>query len=139
MRQLVIGDVVATGVDQAAAVHEGHRRARLVGSQPFRDQLAREHARDADAGRAGADQHEALAAQAALRAARRQQAGEDDRAGALDVVVEARQPVAIAIQDAQGVVLLEVLPLQHGCREDRLDGLDERLEDLVVVLAAQAR
>ena len=62
----------------------------------------------------GAQEQDPLAGQAALFAARGEQAGEDDGAGPLDVVVEARQAVAVALQDAQRVVLLEVLPLHDG-------------------------
>ena len=69
------------------------------------------------------------------RAAR--QARQDDGSGALDVVVEARQPPPIPLEDAHGVVLLEVLPLDDGGREDSRDGVHERLHDRVVGGAAQ--
>ena len=82
------------------------------------------------AGGAGAEEHDPLAGQAALFAARGEHPGDDDRAGALDVVVEAGQPVAVAIEDAEGVVLLEVLPLDDGAPgKTRRDRLDERLDE----------
>jgi hypothetical protein len=56
---------------------------------------------------------ETLLGQGAVRCAHgSQDSGQHHGAGALDVVVEARDPVAVSIEDADGVVLLEVLPLQ---------------------------
>ena len=66
----------------------------------------------------GAEEHEAVGREAPTLPPCGEQAGEDDRAGALDVVVEARLPVAIAIEDADRVVSLEVLPLDDRRRED---------------------
>ncbi len=62
-----------------------------------------------------------------------------DRGRALDVVVEARDPVPVAVEHPDRVVLLEVLPLQDGVREHLVDRLDERLEEPLVRLAAQPR
>ena len=73
------------------------------------------------------------------RAHARQHAGHDDRGGALDVVVERRDAVLVAVQDAQGVVLLEVLELDEAARPDRLDAGHEGLDELVIGGAAQAR
>ncbi len=86
-----------------------------------------------------ADEHEAVGRQAPALPASGEQAGEDDRSGSLDVVVEARLPVPVAVEDAHRVVLLEVLPLDDGRREDPGHGLDERLDDRVVRRAAQPR
>jgi len=43
--------------------------------------------------------------------------------------------VAVAIEDAQSVVLLEVLPLNNRAREDASYSVDERFDDCVVVVA----
>ena len=65
-------------------------------------------------------------------------AAADDPGRALDVVVEARDPVAVVVQQLYGVVLFEVLPLQKGVGKDLLDGLDEAVHKGVVVLAPEA-
>ena len=66
-----------------------------------------------------------------------QDPGHDDRRGPLDVVVERRHAIAVAVEDAQRVRLLEVLPLDDAARPDLGDALDEGL-DQRVVLGARA-
>ena len=56
----------------------------------------------------------------------------------LDVVVETREPVAVVVELADGVVLLEVLPLQQGMGEHQLDRADEGLDEGFVRFASQA-
>ena len=68
----------------------------------------------------------------------RQQRAGGDGGGALDVVVEGAQPVAIALQQAVGIALGEVLPLQQHMRPALGDGLDKGLNE-VVVFGARAR
>ncbi len=113
-------------------------RLRVAARHAVGAQGGANHASDAGAGCAGAQEDEPVLAQ---RPAERPYGGQDPRqhdgAGALDVVVEARDAVAIAIEDLDGVVLLEVLPLQHGARADVQDGADEGLEEIVVLGAAQ--
>jgi hypothetical protein len=46
--------------------------------------------------------------------------------------------VTVAVEQADRVVPLEVLPLEHGVGEDLQDALDEGLDELVVGGAAQA-
>ena len=75
---------------------------------------------------------------AAEQAHRCEQPAEDDRCGPLDVVVERAVPVPVAVEDAQGVVLLEVLPLDHAARPALGDAGHERLDEGVVGGAAQA-
>ena len=87
------------------------------------------------------DEHDPrLGERPAARAQRREEPADDDRGRALDVVVEARQPVAVAVEDAQRVVLLEVLPLDEAAGQDlAATAVDERLDELVVGRAAQPR
>ena len=59
-----------------------------------------------------------------------------DRRGALDVVVEGAEPVAIAIEQPRGVRLGEVLPLQQHVRPALRRRGDELLDEVVVFLAA---
>ena len=62
----------------------------------------------------------------------------DHGGGALDVVVEARDPVAVAVEQPDRVVLLEVLPLQEGVGVDLGPRFDERVDERVVGFAPQA-
>ena len=95
---------------------------------------------DADPRGAGPDQHDARVAQSHPEPAQAgQDPGHDDRRGPLDVVVERRHAIAVAVQDAQRVRLLEVLPLDDAARPDLGDALDEGLDQRVVLRPAQAR
>ena len=67
----------------------------------------------------------------------KQRAGRHRR-GALDVVVEGAKPVAIALEQARGVALGEVLPLQQHMRPALVDRGDEFLDEIVVVGPAHA-
>ena len=67
-----------------------------------------------------------------------QHAGDDDRGGALDVVVEGRHAVAVAVEDAQRVGLLEVLPLDDAAGPDLGHARHERLDQRVVGRTAHA-
>ena len=68
---------------------------------------------------------------------REQRAG-GDRRRALDVVVEGAEPVAVAVEQPSRVVAREVLPLQQHVRPALGHGGDERLDEIVVLLAAHA-
>ena len=60
-----------------------------------------------------------------------------DRGRALDVIVEAGDPVPVAVEQPERVVLLEVLPLHDGAGIDLADRLNEGLDERVVARAAQ--
>jgi len=69
---------------------------------------------DAGGRLAGAEAHEGLLRQRlAGDAQRREDAGHRHRGGALDVVVEAADAVAVLLQQGEGVVVGEVLELHH--------------------------
>ena len=106
---------------QAVAVEVGDREVqRLAGEARALERVAQQ-AGDADAGRAGAEDHDALLGQRdAGRAAAGHDAGHGHRGRALDVVVEAGDALAVAVEQAEGVDLLEVLPLQQRLREAEL-------------------
>ena len=65
--------------------------------------------------------------------------GDHDRRRALDVVVERRHAVLVAVEDAQGVLLFEVLELDEAAGPDLLDTGHERFDDRVVRRATQPR
>ena len=79
-----------------------------------------------------------LRQRAPRRPERRQYPRHRHDGGPLDVVVERADPVAVPLQQADRVVLLEVLPLEDGARVDLADARHEGLHHLVVRLAAQA-
>ena len=114
-------------------------RDRRLG-HPFLEHREPEQPGDADAGRPGADEHDPRVGEPRAEAAQAgQHAGDHDRGGALDVVVEGRHAVPVAVEDAQRVVLLEVLPLDDAARPDLGHALDERLDQRVVGRPAQPR
>ena len=59
-------------------------------------------------------------------------------AGALDVVVEGEQPVAVALKDAAGIAPREVFPLQQHVRPALRDRGHEALDVSVIVVAPHA-
>jgi hypothetical protein len=128
--------VAEAAAHQQAAAVEHADRVRVAARLADR---AGELAADAQSRRAGAQHHRALRGERGAAAAqRRQHAGETHRARALDVVVEGRQALAVTVQQARGIVLAEVLPLQQHAGEHLAHRRDELLEQRVVGLAAQA-
>ena len=121
------------------AVEHDDGRGRCAGIHPFRDEFALEHGGDADGRPTRAHEQELVRRQTPTSSAGCEQAGQDDGPSPLDVVVEARQAVPIGVEDAHRVVLLEVLPLEDGRREDPGDCPHERLDDRFVCRAAQSR
>ena len=138
-RPLIVRQCRTIGVNQAMRVEHDHRRGGRARVHSLGHQFPLQEGGDADGRPSRAEEHEAIRREATSLPACGEQAREDDRTGALDVVVEARLPVAIAIEDADRVVLLEVLPLDDGPREDPGHSVDERLDDRVVRPAAQPR
>ena len=112
------------------------RRARV---QTGLHHSLKQQLRDAAAGRAGAEDRDALLGQrhAGHLDGGEQRAGRD-RGGALDVVVEGAEPVAIAVEQPRRVVLGEVLPLQQHVGPALCDGADELLDEVVVILTPHA-
>ena len=102
-----------------------HRRHRQVGNPRRRFTRARKHQPLLRQCRAG-------------HAQRRQQARQRDGGGALDVVVERADAVAVLAQQAERVVVGEVFELDDHAGEDRLRGVDELVDEVVVGLAGEA-
>ena len=105
--------------------------------QSLRHHLALNHGQHADACRPRAQHHDLLLRQRAagdLRSA--VQRAEGDGRGALDVVVEREQLVAVALEDRQCVRGGEVLPLQQHVGQFVVDGGDELVDELEVVVVA---
>ena len=90
-----------------------------------------------DAGRRFAgteEQHGLILELAAGHAQRREQAGKRHRRGALDVVVEGRDLVAIFLQQMKRRVIGEVLELDQHAGEHLPRGGDELVDEVVIGL-----
>ena len=124
---------------QAVAVEGVDAAARLRFAQAFFLHGGDQQIDDADARRSRAEHGDGLLAE-------RDSGGVDggeqscrgDGRGALNVVVEGAEAVAIALEQARRIGAGEVLPLQKNVRPAALDGADEGLDEIVVLLAADA-
>ncbi len=106
-RALVFVYLVAPVEDEAARVKHHDREAKAGAGVLLADNRLDE-ARDAGAGRTRAHENEPLGGQRlAAHPQRGQQPGDDDRGGALDVIVEARDAVAVAVEQPDGGVCLK--------------------------------
>ena len=133
-RHLELLQVGHVARQQTRPVDEVEPFPRLGIGQPVGPHGEDELLGDTGAGRSGTDDDDLLITDRAVGLAQsRQHGGHGHRGRALDVVVERAQVVAIAIEQEMGVVFGEVLPLQHHVREDLLHGLDERVDERVVV------
>src|ERR1019366_25714 len=123
----------ATGVDEDLAL------AHFVFGQALGEQGRAQEAANTDPGGARADQHKALLAQGLPNQAQAgQDAGQGHGGGALDVVIEAGQAARVAAEQAKGIGLLEVLPLQQLPREHALDRAHELFDEGIVLRPAHA-
>src|SRR4029453_17364826 len=90
---------------------------------------------DAHAGGAGAvDDHPLVAHPAAGGLDGGEGGGHHHRRGALHVVVERAHVTGVLVEDASGVAGAEVLPVQHGVREQLRRGGDVGVDQVVVAL-----
>ena len=141
-RQLALRgvEILAAVVDLPARIDQHECPADVGLVHPVVEHGKPDQPGDADPRGARPDQHDARVAQSHPQPAQpRQDPGHDDGRGPLDVVVERRHPIAVAVQDAQRIRLLEVLPLDDAPRPDLGDALDEGLDQRVVLGSAQAR
>ncbi len=139
-RQLVPREVAARGHHEPLRVDEpaAASRLRLVG--PFLHHRGDDQLADPGRGRAGAvEEHPLLAERPPGGARRGVEPGQRHPGGALDVVVERADPVAVALEDAEGVLGREVLPLEQRVGEDLLHRVDELGDERLVLGAAQPR
>ena len=111
----------------------------LVCRNPGRHERARRLSGDADTGRTGADDdHPQVDEWSGADAHAADDCCDGDGGGALDVVVERADAVAMRVEQPVGVALGEVLPLQQHARATIVQRRHERADQLVVLLVAQA-
>ena len=131
----VLGEIGAILGEQPDDVDDPDPFPRGLFGQPLRHHFPADHVQHADAGRAGAEHHDLLLRKRATGNLRGTvQCTDGDRGGALDVVVEGQQLVAVAGQDRLGVRGGEVLPLQQHVRQLLLHRGDEFVDERVVVV-----
>jgi hypothetical protein len=93
---------------------------------------------DPNARRAGAGIHDSLLGEFFVRDSHRgQDAGQRDRRRCLNVVSETRQSLAVAVEYLECDAPVEVFPLRQRSGKDFFHTFDERLDEIVVRLAAQ--
>ncbi|GDY63859.1 hypothetical protein SAV14893_032520 [Streptomyces avermitilis] len=116
VRHLEVAEFVAlVGGEQAVAVDAPEAGGGLVGREPFGDEGVPELVGDADTGAARAEDDDPVVAQGQVTGlGAGEDGGEVDCAGALDVVVEGEDVVAVVVEDAAGVGGSEVLPVQQS-------------------------
>ena len=133
------GDGFPARDHQALAVEQPAAGPGLFRPQAFLHHGGRDGTGDTDARLAGAVKQDSLLRQlAAADTQRPQQPRQGHRAGALDVVVEQADPVAVVLQQAEGVAIAKVLQLDQGAGEGVLYRADEFLHQGIVGLAALA-
>ncbi len=105
----------------------------------------RHHRRDGEVGDSrrrfprALEEDRLLAELAAGDAQRREDARQRNRRGALDIVVERRDPVPVFLQQPEGILAGEVLELDDDAGKELLRGRDEFIDQRVIFVAAQAR
>ena len=151
--KLPVGDVVAGagegdlvrahvfGVlgEEAVAVEGVEAVAGLSFGEAFLPHGGDEEVEDADASGAGAEHGDFLLGEGdAGGVDGGEEGGGGDGRGALDVVVEGAEAVAVALEEAGCVDAGEVFPLEEDVGPAALDGFDEGFNEGVVVFAADA-
>ena len=111
-------EILARGFDQAVDVEHRHLLHRLGAVETLVDHRFDDHVADADAGRAGAEEEDALILEARLDDLQRGgDGGDSDRSRALDVVVVDEVIVGVARQQPDRVGALPVLEMHADAGE----------------------
>ena len=139
-RRLKVGEIVARRDQQAVDVEQGVATPRRGDIHAVLRHRQADQLGDAGGRRSGAEKQEALIRELLppVRRNAAEDAGQRDPGGALDVVIEGADLVAIARQDRDGIEVGEVFPLDTAFRVELLHGRDEFLDERHVVFAAHA-
>ncbi len=137
---LEIEQVLAACLDQAVDVEHGDARLRGGLAQTFQHHRLDDHAGDPGAGRAGAEKHDALVLELpTLHAQRAEKTGERGAGRSLDVVVVAADPVAIAVEQTDGIDTRPILEVDAAGRKHLLHRTDELVDEAVALGDGDAR
>ena len=135
---LVLDEIGPALHHQPAGIHQPAAQARLMLFQTLRHHGRDHEIGDARRRLARAEEENLLVGQlAAGHAQRREDAGERHGGRALDVVVERRDEAAVLVQHPEGIVVGEILELDHHAGKDALRRNDEFIHQLIVRGAAQ--
>ena len=131
---LVPGQARPVGDDQSPRVDAQDASRQVRRRHAGRGERAPHRARTTTSGCARAQEHHALVTEGAARLVKgRVDPGRDHRAGALDVVVERRDALAVTLQDLEGVVVGEVLPLHQRPGKHRAHRLHQLVDQREVL------
>ena len=138
-RSLVVVHLDSIRGDQTLAIEERDPRARLVRGQAFGGHRLGEELGHADRGGARAQEEEPLPRQRSTGDSQcAEKTGEGDRRGALDVVVEAADAVAVALQMPDRVIPCPIFELDQRMRELGLHRTHELVDERVQLLVRRA-
>ena len=122
---------------QSPAVHRADALPGLLVGEPGVAQRRHEEVGNPLRGRPGSAEDDALVAHRLTGDPQgRVHAGDHDRGGALNVVVERAQPVAKARELGDRVGLQKVFPLQDGVRVHAHHGVDEPIDEVLILASA---
>src|ERR1039457_5255236 len=122
--------------DLSLAVHAPETPACILFGEPLTHHGVANLAGDSDTRRTGSkDDHALVAQRRPADADGGDGSGQRDGAGALYIVVEGADAVAVLLEDAASVARREVIPLQEYSREERGHGLDVSVDESVVALS----
>jgi hypothetical protein len=123
-------------VNEALPIDEPELGPRFGHRDPIINHGSDERIADPGARRASTEKNHTLVDEAAPRDFQgRQHASQGHRGSSLDVIIEGAQPVPIAVEQPSRVLDAKILPLQQDVGELPGHPRDERLDELVVLLA----
>ena len=138
-RKLEFAEAGGVRGDQAAAVDEPAACVGICVGHAFADHLLADEVGDADGRAAGAEEEVGVVGEPLVEdAVGAEEARHRDGCGALDVIVEAADLLAVAREKRHGGAVGEVLELDAAAREDLLHRLHELVEERVVLRALDA-
>ena len=137
---LLWGQVRAAGMQQSIAIHHPKPIAGFFFREPFCDERGTEVVSDSRACGTGAEKNDLLLAEwRAGHANRGESRAERDSGGALNVVVEGKHLIAVAIKNGTRVDAGKVFPLEECSGKNFSDGGNKGVDEAVVIGAGDAR
>ena len=136
---LLRGEVRALRVKQAVAIDEPETRARFLLRQTVGNHGFAEKVGYTNACGTGAEHNDLLIAKAAAgNTDGRKDRSAGDRSGALNIVIEGQELVAVAVEDGTSMGLREIFPLKQRMGQFLFQGLNETIDKIVIGIASDA-